>query len=244
MNPVCMHVCSNKCSVYYRTERQLNLKTRSILKFIVSQMCSYSETVKKNHCCCTLISHCTWLWALALTITSIVIFVSRKHELYTGIEWHWLRISNSSSKPEPQWLSFNPRRCPKDDQFYSQPYLIYLNARFDGRYDAMLTLTLKDYRSAIGSCTIPFGSLAVDGYKTCQFQVTSLDYVHAYILYSNDDESENYVEWGCSYFNFPYLITAIFISLCSCTFLSCCLHSWYVCVKSFDSKKGYQSINQ
>ena len=202
---------------------------------------SYYLAVKSCSCCCALGGICSLICSLAFVIASIVIFNMKQHELFSGVEWQSVRISNSSLRiSEPRWIPFDPNNCPKDDQFYSQPFLIYLNARFDGSYYAGLTLTLYDrndtqHSNEIGSCTIPFTFPVVNEYKTCQVQVPRLDNVYAYVSYRNNDSSEDTVEWGCSYYNIPYLVSAIVLGLCACICLSCCFHTCFSCVKCISS---------
>ena len=200
--------------------------------YIFGLISLYFVLVKRFSCCCSLGGVCSMIFVLPFVFTSCAIFLITKHELYTGIEWKNATVSTFGDE---QWIPFDPYDCPKDQHFYTHPYLIYLNARFNGSFYATLTLTLYDGNDTvdsnqIGSCMIPY-PWSFPEYETCKVQVPRFDNVFAYISYTIDFESQDTVEWGCSYYNLPYLISAIFLGVCGCIALSCCLHTCFSCIR-------------
>ena len=58
-----------------------------------------------------------------------------------------------------------------------------------------------------------------------------MDKVFAFISLDYSGSSTEIVEWRCSYYNLPYLLSLIFLSCCACLCLACCCNTCLCCTK-------------
>ena len=179
---------------------------------------------KDCSCVCSICSVCCMVCSLFIVIPSCVIFVITTDKiLYVGSAWNSSSISDSGS---PQLIPFDPYSCPKDKNFYSQPFLLFLEV--NAPESTGLILTLRD-RNIPNSKKLESCSVNADGF--CRIPVPRLDKVFAFISLDYSGSSTETVEWRCSYYNLPYLLSLIFLSCCACLCLACCCNTCLCCTK-------------
>ena len=153
---------------------------------------------------------------LFVVIPCAVIFaITTDRVVYAGNQWNSSIVFETGT---PQLIPFDPYSCPKDSNFYSQPFLLYLEVRAPSDTGLILTLHDKNIPNSnkIDSCSINSGGL-------CRIPVPRLDNVYAFIALDITGSSTEEVKWKCSYYNLPYLLSLIFLSCCACLcFLFCC----------------------
>ena len=155
------------------------------------------------------------LFFFVFFVASIVVFALSGTDLDMGKSWNHTRIVNRVNTPLP----FDPHKCPKNEYFYSHPFLVYLEIQSPS--NAQLTLSLYNTSipledNKIGSCQAPVKS-------SCSLYIPNLDNISAFVLAQGRDGAVYTVDWGCYYLNLPLLvsITILFITIL-CIIAGCC----------------------
>ena len=190
---------------------------------------------------CSICSYCCVAFSMFFIIPSAVIFAVTTHrELYVVARWNESIISKPWS---PQLIPFDPLGCPRYEPFSSQPFLTYFEAL--APENSSISVTLKDDISTahvIGSCD-------VNANDVCRIPFGSLENVFPYIILKSPDVADEVVQWGCSYFNLPFLLSAIILSCCVSVCLVCCCNAClcctlYCCCKPTEQQHPQQQQQQ
>ena len=169
--------------------------------------------LKKEYCSifCLFVVVCL---SLVFLITSTVIFVLSGKNLEEGISWNKSNVTNGIST----LLPFDPYKCPKNEYFYSQPFLIFLT--IESHFNADMTLSL--YNTNMSQEDNKLGSCHALGNSSCTLLVPSLANTFAFVLAKGKDPVYT-VEWGCYYLNLPFLVSTISLFISGlCLIPSCC----------------------
>ena len=193
-----------------------------------------------NHGCC-ICSYCCVAFSIFFIIPSAVILgVTTHRELYVVTKWNESIISTPNS---PQLIPFNTLGCPRDEHFYSQPFLTYFEAIAPEKSSISVTLE-DDITSAhvIGSCDVSPNDV-------CRIPFGWLNNVFPYVELKSPEVSDEVVQWGCSYFNLPFLLSVVILSCCVCVCLVCCCNAClcctlYCCCRPSEHQQPYQQQQQ
>ncbi|KAI6650400.1 hypothetical protein LOD99_5837 [Oopsacas minuta] len=155
--------------------------------------------------------------------SAVILVITTNKQLYATNEWNSSTILTADSL---QLIPFNPLYCPKDKNFYSQPFLNYLEAKAPD-YSA-LTLDLKTENVATSHTIV---SCYANANEICSIPIQNYENIFAFVaLETIDVDKDSIVEWACSYFNLPFLLSVIILSCCSCCCLICYCSACLCCM--------------
>ena len=170
---------------------------------------------------CSICSYCCVAFSIFFIIPSAVIFAVTTHrDLYVVTKWNESIISTPNN---PKLIHFNPLDCPRDEHFYSQPFLTYFEAI--APEDSSISVSLEDDLTSahvIGSCDVMPN-------KVCRIPFGGLENVFPYVMLKSPEAAAEVVQWGCSYFNLPFLLSVVILSCCVCVCLVCCCNACLCC---------------